>query len=110
MLRDGDAAGAGISEAAVDPGQFGVGGGVFAGGEGGFDLGRIGGAFGLGLGGPGGGAGQGFGEGPVGHCAILAWWAGDRSVFDGWAEFQAAERVGRRAMAGPVRCWAMRRS
>lgn len=94
---------AGIGEAAVDPGEFGVGGGVFAGGDGRFDLGRIGGEFGLGLGGPGGGAGQGVGEGPVGHGAILAWWAGDRSVFDGWAGFQAAERGGRRS-GGRVRC------
>ena len=65
LLRGGDVAGAGIGEAAVDPGQLGFGGDVFAGGEGGFDLGRIGGEFGLGLGGPGGGAGQGVGEGPV---------------------------------------------
>lgn len=90
LLRGGDVTGAGIGEAAVDPGQLGVGGGVFAGGEGGFDLGRIGCEFGLGLGGPGGGAGQGVGEGPVGHGAILAGWAGERSGFGGrgWLAFR----------------------
>lgn len=67
FLFRGETAGAGIGEAAVDAGEFGVGGLVLAGGQGGFDLGRVGGEFGLGLGGPGGGAREGVSEEALGH-------------------------------------------
>ena len=67
LFRGCDAAGARIGEATGDAGLLGFGGDVFAGGEGGLDLGGIGGEFGLGLRGPGGGTGQRVSKGAGRH-------------------------------------------
>ncbi len=92
LIRRGEAAGAGVGEAAVDAGAFGGGGDVLRGGEGGFDLGGVGGAFGLGLGGPGGGAEEGFSQRGEWHSAFLAGMRG--AVRADWGQAASGGEVG----------------
>jgi hypothetical protein len=72
LFVGGEAARAGIGEAAIDAGQFSLGGVIDTGCKASLDFLGIGGQFRLGLGWPGGGASEGVGEGTVDHGDKLA--------------------------------------